>query len=95
MAGFCFIASVGARSTTLWVRSGMQVTDLFPDKLDHHQPRMKPRFFASDLLRIIEREALIVSIVANDIAAGKTIPEQDRERCVTARDRIREALDHV
>jgi uncharacterized membrane protein len=56
---------------------------------------MKPRFFASDLLRIIEREALIVSIVANDIAAGKTIPEQDRERCVTARDRIREALDHV
>jgi len=74
---------------------GMDITDLFPDKSEHHHPKIKPRFFASDLLRIIERESLIVSIVANDIAQGKDIPDADRERCLVARERIREALDHV
>ena len=74
---------------------GMEMADLFPDTGEHHQPKVKPRFYAIDLLRIIEREALIVSLVAMDIYKGRDVPDRDRERLLVAKNRITEALDHA
>lgn len=74
---------------------GLEIGDLFPDRGEHHHPKVKPRFYAQDLLRIIHREALIVSLVAMDIHQGRVIPDKDRQRLLVARDRIMEALDHA
>ena len=74
---------------------GMEIGDLFPESGDHHQGRVKPRFYATDLLRIIHREALIVALVAMDIHQGRLVSPEDQERLLVARNRILEALDHV
>ena len=74
---------------------GMEIGDLFPEKGENHHPKVKPRFYATDLLRIIHREALIVALVAMDIHQGRSVPPEDRERLLVARNRIMEALDHA
>jgi hypothetical protein len=78
---------------------GMDMSDLFPasDKRREvvSKPGMKPAFFASDLMRIIHFEALIVQIVAYDIAHGKLPTEETRERMLTAYQRIDEAVRYA
>jgi hypothetical protein len=78
---------------------GMDMSDLFPadDKRREvtSKPSMKPAFFASDLMRIIHFEALVVQIVAYDIAHGKLPTEETRERMLTAYQRIDEAVRYA
>jgi len=74
---------------------GLEIGDLFPEQAAHHQPKVKPKFYATDLLRIIYKEALIVSLVAMDIHQGRVVPDEDRERLLLAKERILEALDHA
>lgn len=80
---------------------GMDMSDLFPpdDRRKDYpvtgKPSMKPAFFASDLMRIIHFEALIVQIVAFDIANGKTPNQETRERMLTAYQRIDEAVRYA
>jgi hypothetical protein len=78
---------------------GMDMSDLFPadDKRREvtSKPSMKPAFFASDLMRIIHFEALIVQIVAFDIANGKIPNQETRERMLTAYQRIDEAVRYA
>jgi hypothetical protein len=56
---------------------------------------MKPAFFASDLMRIIHFEALVVQIVAFDIANNKMPNQETRERMLTAYQRIDEATRYA
>jgi hypothetical protein len=80
---------------------GMDMTDLFPpdskrrDYPAEGKPSMKPAFFASDLMRIIHFEALVVQIVAFDIANSKPVTEETRERMLTAYQRIDEAVRYA
>ena len=77
---------------------GMDMSDLFPPKeksFDAARPAIKPAFFASDLMRIIHVEALVVQIVAFDIAKGKPVNEETRERMLTAYERIDEAVRYA
>jgi len=74
--------------------AGMEIGDLFPETREN-RGRVKPRFFATDLLRIIHREALIVALVASDIHQGRLVSPEDQERLLVARNRILEALDHA
>lgn len=80
---------------------GMDMTDLFPpdskrrDYPIEGKPSMKPAFFASDLMRIIHFEALVVQIVAFDIANSKPVTEETRERMLTAYQRIDEAVRYA
>lgn len=77
---------------------GMDMNYLFPPKeksFDAARPAMKPAFFASDLMRIIHVEALVVQIVAFDIAKGKPVNEETRERMLTAYERIDEAVRYA
>lgn len=79
----------------------LDMTDLFPPdekRRDYPvtgKPSMKPAFFASDLMRIIHMEALVVQIVAFDIANGKTPNAETRERMLTAYQRIDEATRYA
>jgi hypothetical protein len=94
----CF---AGCETAAVLGALGMDMTDLFPpdskrrDYPAEGKPSMKPAFFASDLMRIIHFEALVVQIVAFDIAHGKPTNEETRERMLTAYQRIDEAVRYA
>jgi len=75
---------------------GVDLTDLFPPKTDYHSSGPKAqRFYASDLLRVIGFEALVVRVAAANMAQGKSLSEEDRERLNKAQSRIAEALEQI
>lgn len=80
---------------------GMNMTDLFPPdekRRDYPvagKPPMKPAFFATDLMRVIAFEALVVQIVAFDIANGKPVSAETRGRMLLACERIDEATRYA
>ena len=94
----CF---AGCETANVLGAIGMDMTDLFPPDNKRREypvegkPSMKPAFFASDLMRIIHVEALVVQIVAFDIAKGKPVNEETRERMLTAYERIDEAVRYA
>jgi hypothetical protein len=94
----CF---AGCQTANVLGAIGMDMTDLFPpdemrrDYAVTGKPSMKPAFFASDLMRIIHFEALVVQIVAFDIANGKNPNQETRERMLTAYQRIDEATRYA
>ena len=80
---------------------GMDMTDLFPpdekrrDYPVEGKPRLKPAFYASDLIRILAFEALGVSICAHDIRKGKKLSDDDNERLKVAQQRIEEVMHYA
>jgi len=80
---------------------GMDMTDLFPpdekrrDYPVEGKPRLKPAFYASDLIRILAFEALVVSICAHDIRKGKKLSDDDNERLKVAQQRIEEVMHYA
>lgn len=94
----CF---AGCETASVLGAIGMDMTDLFPPDEKRREypvtgkPSMKPAFFASDLMRIIHFEALVVQIVAFDIANSKPVTEETRERMLTAYQRIDEAVRYA
>jgi hypothetical protein len=80
---------------------GMDMSDLFPpdEKRKNYpiegKPRMKPAFYASDLIRILSFEALVVNICAYDMSVGKPLKEEDRERLKVAQQRIEEVMHYA
>lgn len=94
----CF---AGCNTSDVLGAMGMDMTDLFPPDSKRREypvegkPSIKPAFFASDLLRIIHFEALVIQIVAFDLAKNKPINEETRERMLTAYQRIDEAVRYA
>lgn len=94
----CF---AGCETASVLGAVGMDMSDLFPPdekRKDYPvtgKPSLKPAFYASDLLRVIAFEALVVQIVAFDIASGKKPSEGDRERLMLAYERIDEAVRYA
>lgn len=75
---------------------GMDMTDLFPPRdIPGGAKPVKPAFYASDLLKIIAFEALVVQVAAFDMAHGKTPSENDQQRLLQAYQRIEEATRYV
>ena len=80
---------------------GMDMTDLFPpDEKRREYPvegkkRLKPAFYASDLIRILAFEALVVSICAHDVRKGKVLSDDDNERLKVAQQRIEEVMHYA
>lgn len=71
---------------------GLKMEDLFPEKLNKDfSPAQKRRFPAADVLLMVEREIMVVAIVAGDLAAGRTPPEDDLKRMRVAQRRLEEA----
>ena len=71
---------------------GMDMGDLFPDSKEHHRPKVKNAFYASDLLKLLEFESTIVMIAANDVAKGKQLSDNDRSRLSQSYERILEVI---
>lgn len=74
---------------------GLRLIDLFPPRDDQHRPR-QPRWqgpTASQALVALAFEAKYLAIVANDLAAGKVLEDDDRARLWTAVGRINHAQE--
>ena len=76
---------------------GMDIGELFPpsEKLSHHKPKVKNAFYATDLLRVIEFESVLVSVAASNVANGVKLTDNDRSRLRQAQERIIEAARHI
>jgi len=81
---------------------GMDLTDLFPNdnnldrlKANHINKPVRRPFYASDLLKIIQFEALLTSVAAFDLSEGRQVSEVDKKRLKTAVSRINEAVSYI
>ena len=74
---------------------GMEMTDLFSERLDHHLPPSRSRIPASDLLKIIADEALTVGVIAGRFLDDRDIGEDEWNRLSLAVQRIGEARSHA
>ena len=94
----CF---AGCETLSVLQALGMSMTDLFPpDSKRREYPvegkkSMKPAFYATDLMRIISFEALVVSICAYDMGQGKKLSDGDRDRMKLSQQRIEEAIKYA
>jgi hypothetical protein len=73
---------------------GMEIGDLFPDT-NKDLPPVKRKYYATDLLRVIEFEAWVVSVAAHTMSTGKKLSDTDRDRMKVATSRIMEAVKYV
>jgi hypothetical protein len=72
---------------------GLTFDDLFPPRTDKHFARGELRPFpAADVLRAVEREALIVAVAASRISNGGEFTQEDRERLLLASSRLTAAM---
>jgi hypothetical protein len=61
---------------------GLQMVDLFPDRLDNpYAPKPRfPKFSAYELFPLLVREAVILALAWSDTLAGKVLSETDHHR---------------
>ena len=78
----------------IMVAIGMDIGDLFPN-VNKDLPQVKRKYYASDLLRVIEFEAWVVSVAAHTMSTGKKLSDTDRDRMKVATARIMEAVKYV
>ena len=74
---------------------GLTVDDLFPPRpvqANYGQPQRKALMPASDALRLVAYEALIITTCASDLARGKTLSSADHERLLQAASNISDAM---
>ena len=73
---------------------GMEIGDLFPNVNKDLHP-VKRKYYATDLLRVIEFEAWVVSVAAHTMSTGKKLSDIDKTRMKVAQARIMEAVKYV
>jgi hypothetical protein len=87
----CF---AGCEVAAIVAAVGMDMTDLFPPRqVDYAKSQPKVRFFASDLLKLIQFETQVVMVAAYAMAKGEPLPETDKARLKLAYERINDALE--
>ena len=69
---------------------GLELSNLFPAKPGHGTPAKKPRFNASELIRLCVQESMILVIAIGDCLSGKPIGDDDKARVERAIDTISE-----
>jgi len=67
---------------------GMELSDLFPEKLAAHIKPLRRPFPAADVLETLSTELLIVAMAANRLSNGNTLSTDDRDRLRLASERI-------
>ena len=70
---------------------GLALSDLFPEKTGEYSKPIKNPFPATDVLRCIKTEVLIVAIAACKLAQGASLAEKDKSRLLVAAGRIQGA----
>lgn len=73
---------------------GLEMTDLFPERLGEFKPVPQP-FSAMDVLRALRRESGVLAIAVAHVADGKPIHEQHKQRIDLAAERIADAAEYI
>jgi hypothetical protein len=74
---------------------GLSMTDLFPEPLKVHHPRVSLPFSPMDALQCLQGEAGVMLILASDIAAGKAVNDEQADRAAQAAGRIYAAMEVI
>jgi hypothetical protein len=83
----------GCSTHEVLAAAGLEISDLFPEREQHHgKPERRP-FPAADVLRGVGFEALVVAAAASAMLAGEPLSAVDRERLMLAASRLQGALD--
>lgn len=70
---------------------GLEMSDLYPANFAHHGKTERRPFSATDALRCVAFEALVVSAAAAALATGEPLSSVDRERLLVAAERLNTA----
>lgn len=73
---------------------GLEMADLFPERLDHHFKRTQSRIPASDRLELIEHEAMTVGLITGRFMESRTLNESEWARLAVAISRIGKVRCH-
>ncbi len=71
---------------------GLTFDALFPPKPVQHAKAERRPFPASDVLRAVEREALVAAVAASSLGQGGVLSDDDRKRLLLASARITAAV---
>lgn len=74
---------------------GLEMTDLYPEKLTDHGKRERRPFISTDALRCVAFEALVVSAAAAALAKGEALSSVDHDRLLIAAERLNSAATGV
>lgn len=86
----CF---AGCSAQEIVAAAGLTMSDLFPARETPHHVRPERRPFpASDVLRAVAFEALVVAAAASAMATGEPLSAVDRERLLLAVQRLQAAV---
>jgi hypothetical protein len=69
---------------------GLTFDDIVPKRLGDFKPVSKP-FNPYAVLKSISNETLLVALAGLEVANGKTLPQEDKDRLMIAVNRLREA----
>lgn len=69
---------------------GLTFDDIVPKRLGDFKPVSKP-FNPYAVLKAISNETLLVALAGLEVANGKTLPQEDKNRLMIAVNRLREA----
>lgn len=83
----CF---AGCAANDILEAVGLTFEDIVPKRLGDFKPVSKP-FNPYAVLKAISNETLLVALAGLEIANGKTLPQEDKDRLMIAVNRLREA----
>ncbi len=92
---YCF---AGCGAADVMESIGLSLSDLFPDNLSDHMPRVRDRkhwHAAREALKAISDDALLVAVAAENLADGVSLSDEDRTLLTETAVRIREARKAV
>ena len=67
---------------------GLKFSDIFENPVYQRSSGKKPTIYASDALRILKVEAMVITLCAIDIKNKKAISDENHARVIKAMDRI-------
>lgn len=88
----CF---AGCDTASVLAAAGLTFSDLMPERLGDHFPRVHRQFTDSQILAVIGHEALRVALYACDRLAGKWPQNGDSERVIEAYEKIHSAMGYA
>jgi hypothetical protein len=83
----CF---AGCAANDILEAVGLTFDDIVPKRLGDFKPVSKP-FNPYAVLKAISNETLLVALAGLEVANGKTLPQEDKDRLMIAVNRLREA----
>ena len=84
----------GCSVAAILAATALTFEDLFPEPSEHHHiAGIRRPFHATDVLRCIAFEALVVSIAASQMGRGSALSGTDRRRLLLAASRLQAAME--